>query len=171
MFGIRLPRRAVLSRRRPARTWESEGPFPQLRALREEDFFFELSTFTEVFHYALLLGSPPLAGSAGFATRDIFQPLGNCWTLLRKFKHCVLHGAPRVGLDTGKRCVFWKVFEKFLRLWKLGLHSSQDIAFQHIVKHCIEQTPHCTIDTLELVHVQNKTYSFVQNARITSKSD
>ena len=114
-FGIRLPRRAVLSRRRPARAWESEGPFPQLRALREEDFFFELSTFTEVFHYALLLGSPPLAGSAGFATRDIFQPLGNCWTLLRKFKHCVLHGAPRVGLDTGKRCVFWKVFEKFLR--------------------------------------------------------
>ena len=116
MLGIRSPRRAVLSRRRPGRTWESEGPFPQLRALREEDFFFELSTFTEVFHYALLLGSPPLAGSAGFATRDIFQPLGNCWTLLRKFKHCVLHGAPRVGLDIGKRCVWWKVLEKLLRL-------------------------------------------------------
>ena len=39
MLGIRSPRRAVLSRRRPGRTWESEGPFPQLRALREEDFF------------------------------------------------------------------------------------------------------------------------------------
>ena len=95
MFGIRLPRRAVLSRRRPARTWESEGPFPQLRALREEDFFFELSTFTEVFHYALLLGSPPLAAAAALATRDKFQEPGNFQTLLRKCKHCLLHGAPR----------------------------------------------------------------------------
>ena len=39
MFGIRLPRRAVLSRRRPARAWESEGPFSFVPSARRFFFF------------------------------------------------------------------------------------------------------------------------------------
>ena len=76
MLGIRSPRRAVLSRRRPARQWESEGPFPQLRAFREEDFLlsrpilqkFSITRYSGLRRLRVLLASLRWTYSKNWAT-------------------------------------------------------------------------------------------------------